>query len=173
MLSGSNGSSAWIDISDTSISPDDWIINYNFASEANSFIGVLTIDEQYITLDNRGLFHISHDNGSNWQQADLDTGILPKSVIYSGDGIITGIDSEGKLAYSQLVAGITLDSPLQEGQYQTGDILYLSKMINDNQISAPATGNVTADAGQTSGNPMSIQYWIGLLMRVPLQAVVI
>lgn len=147
MLSGSNGSSAWIDISDTSISPDNWIINYNYASEANSFIDVLTIDEQYITLDNRGLFHISHDNGSNWQQADLDTGILPKSVIYSGDGIITGIDSEGKLAYSQLVAGITLDSPLQEGQYQTGDILYLSKMINDNQISAPATGNVTADAG--------------------------
>lgn len=83
---------------------------------------------QLIGLDNNGVFWLSKDDGHSYRKSELNPGIKATDFIYSGNGRIIAIDDQGRLAHSQLVAGISLDSPLQDGQYQAGDLIFLSKI---------------------------------------------
>ncbi len=107
------------------------VINSEYGLELISLAKVNK--NQLIGLDEKGAFWISQDAGMSFNKSELSTGITAADVIYNGNGRIVAIDNNGELAHSQLVAGISLDSPLQDGQYQAGDLIYLSKKSESSQ----------------------------------------
>lgn len=89
---------------------------------------------QMIGLDDKGVFWLSQDEGASFRKSELSTGIAAVEIAYNGKGRIVAIDNKGRMAHSQLVAGISLDSPLQDGQFQAGDLVYLSKLTDGSLI---------------------------------------
>ncbi|HBP38907.1 MAG TPA: hypothetical protein DD640_09250 [Clostridiales bacterium] len=88
---------------------------------------VMLSRQQLIILDDAGHFYISNDSGANWQQSAINTGMTSRVIALTGKDKIISADEAGNLGLAQLVAEIRLDSPLKEGQYQAGDLIYLEK----------------------------------------------
>ena len=88
---------------------------------------VILSRQQMIVLNEAGDFLISNDGGQNWQQSGIDTGMTSRVIALAGKDTILSADQTGQIGLAQLVAEITLDSPLREGQFHSGDVIFLEK----------------------------------------------
>ncbi len=113
---------------------------------------VMLSKQQMILLSDAGNFYITNDSGNTWLQSSIDTGMHSRVIALAGKDKILSADESGSLGIAQLVAEIQLDSPLKEGQYQAGDLLFLEK----SSTTVPDT-YLAAAAGQTdSGDPWTL-----------------
>lgn len=109
---------------------------------------VMLSNKQLIFLNTEGEFTVSNDGGKTWLDSAIQTGMQSRVISLAGKDKILSADDQGRLGIAQLVAEITLDSALKEGQYQAGDLLFLEKTA----LSVPAeylgkTSNQTGFAG--------------------------
>lgn len=89
---------------------------------------VMLSRQQYIVLDKQGLFSLTNDAGHSWTSSEIETGMHSQIIALAGKDKLISADAFGQVGVAQLVAEIELDSPLRQGQYQAGDILYLEKV---------------------------------------------
>ncbi len=97
------------------------------ASEQNYTDIVMLSKQQLIVLDEKGGFAVSNNSGSSWLKSGIETGMQSRVIALAGKDKILSADAAGNLGLAQLVAEIQLDSPLKEGQYQAGDLIFLEK----------------------------------------------
>jgi photosystem II stability/assembly factor-like uncharacterized protein len=88
---------------------------------------VMLSHQQIIILDDNGEFLVSNDNGQNWRQSGIRTGMHSRVIALAGKDKVLSADDAGQLGLAQLVAEIQLDSPLKDSQYLSGDIIFLEK----------------------------------------------
>ncbi|MEA4888754.1 MAG: hypothetical protein VB070_04745 [Clostridiaceae bacterium] len=113
---------------------------------------VMLSKQQMILLSDDGNFYITNDSGNTWLQSSIETGMHSRIIALAGKDKILSADENGSLGIAQLVAEIQLDSPLKEGQYQAGDLLFLEK----SSATVP-DAYLAAATGQTdSGDPWTL-----------------
>lgn len=86
---------------------------------------VMLTSQQLILLGADGSFAVSNDSGLTWLKSEIATGMTSQSIALAGKDKIISTDHAGRLGLAQLVAEISLDSPLNDGVYQPGDFLFL------------------------------------------------
>lgn len=88
---------------------------------------ILLSQQQFIALDTQGRFHVSNDGGHTWDKSEIDPGMHSRIFSLAGKDRIISADENGSIGLAQLVAEFGMDSPLREGRYRAGDLLYLEK----------------------------------------------
>lgn len=104
----------------------DFTLLDHFADQDYIDIVMLT-RQQLIVLDRDGGFTVSNDSGATWLNSTIQTGLQSQVIALAGKDKILSADATGRLGLAQLVAEIQLDSALKEGQYQSGDLIFLEK----------------------------------------------
>lgn len=129
---------------------DEHLVDYDL-------IDVLLLTEtQYIALDSSGRFLISHDGGTSWNESGVNTGMIPRAMILAGKDRLISADATGLVGTAQLVAEIQLDSPLLEGTFQAGDLIYL-EMDHGKYLDEPAeNGTRYGQVGYDVGLPWQV-----------------
>ncbi len=100
---------------------------------------VMLTSQQLIVLDQEGRFLVSNNAGQTWLSSGIETGMQSRVIDLAGKDKILSADQNGRLGIAQLVAEITLDSSLVDGQYQAGDLIFLemtSLAVPDNYLGA-------------------------------------
>ena len=90
---------------------------------------VLLSDQQMIILEQSGRYLVTNDGGVSWLPSSMQPGIQSQMIISAGKDRILSADTAGRLALANLVAEIRIDSPLTEGTFQAGDLIYLEKTV--------------------------------------------
>lgn len=121
---------------------------------------VMLSHQQIIILDDNGEFLVSNDNGQSWRQSGIRTGMHSRVIELAGKDKVLSADDSGQLGLAQLVAEIQLDSPLKDGQYLSGDIIFLEKTSLTVLEDGPAEG----DNSTESQSPWAL-YGQGIMER--------
>lgn len=121
---------------------------------------VMLTRQQLIVLDREGGFAVSNDSGVTWLNSTIQTGLRSRVIALAGKDKILSADAAGQLGLAQLVAEIQLDSALKEGQYQSGDLIFLEKSsvtVPDSFLTAAADQTVYQDPWQHYGAGSSLR----------------
>lgn len=121
---------------------------------------VMLSRQQLIVLDKDGGFAVSNDNGMSWLQSGIETGMKSKVIALASKDKVLSADGSGKIGLAQLVAEIRLDSPLKDGQYQAGDLIFLEKTaagIPDNYLPVDPGNDAFQDPWDFFGQGTSLR----------------
>jgi hypothetical protein len=100
--------------------------------ERRHYVDVVMLSrQQMILLDDSGAIVVTNDSGLTWQQSGIETGMHSRVLALAGKDKVISSDETGRLGIAQLVAEIQLDSPLKDGQYQAGDLVFLEKSMTE------------------------------------------
>ncbi len=80
---------------------------------------------QLIVLDEQGRFFVSDDGGDQWTATELEPGLHADRIASTAQDRIVSAADDGSLGTSLLVNEISLDTPLVEGTFQAGDLVFL------------------------------------------------
>ena len=137
---------------------------------AGDIVDVLFLSRrQLVVLDADGRFFVSDDGGILWVESDLETGRDPRRMAATVQDRVLIAGADGSLGISQMVNEIVLDTPLVEGTFQPGDLVFLEYvaqqppasflLVGAEQVSEPwssslpgAMTRVDTDAAPGSGS---------------------
>ncbi|MBP7401304.1 MAG: hypothetical protein KBA30_01660 [Clostridia bacterium] len=80
---------------------------------------------QIIALDSQGRFFVSDDGGKRWTATELEPGLRSNHIAATAQDRIVSASDDGAVGTTRLVNIITLDTPLVEGTFQAGDLVFL------------------------------------------------
>ncbi len=114
------------------------VLNPNYVSSA------ILSNDQLLLIDNGGLIYYSDDLGKNWRVADAQINQLSspdwqrknteKTINYYNkiqrisSGHLIATSADGQISYALMGLNIELDSALEQGEYQNGDLLQLEQL---------------------------------------------
>jgi hypothetical protein len=116
----------------TAISDDGHTFHVTSQQDQRDYVDLVMLSrQQMIILDQSGGFTSSNDGGETWQQSSIDTGMKSKVIALAGKDTVLSADAAGHIGLAELVAEIQLESPLKQGVYQPGDLIFLEKATVD------------------------------------------
>lgn len=92
---------------------------------------VMLSSRQIIVLDHESRYHISSDGGLTFIPSTIENGLRSRRIALVDKDHLISTDNGGQLGTARLVAEIQLDAALKQGEYQTGDQLFLEQTVLD------------------------------------------
>ncbi len=88
---------------------------------------VMLSSRQIIALDQQSRYHISSDGGRTFIPSTIENELHSRRIALVDRDRLISSGYDGQFGTARLVAEIQLDSALKQGEYQTGDILFLER----------------------------------------------
>lgn len=85
-------------------------------------------NEQIVILDSRGLLYFSQDLGKNWRSLNERQGNRYNLIRRLPSGRLVGTGFDSGVEYAAMGLAIKLDSKLEQGKYENGDLLRLEQL---------------------------------------------